>query len=302
MEKFRNLLRALGAGLLSVPSLISAQEIKDRIIPKQKDSLNMSVFKNREPAVPAIKLHTATVGFSEKEWYKPSFSSLPSHLYKPLFEKPDYLPVFQTSTNPFTKGEFNVSGVIHSFKYGALLGNGSQQTVFGTGAVNTVGMTYYHQFNPRLWGAVSGNINKISIPHAFNTSWGVDGRLSYRLNDRAVLNVFGSYNQSAFTHGLGYGNYGTSVGIDFSEHFGTEFGVQRFYDPINRRWNTAPVVMPYYRFNDGKKIGFDFDGLIRGILIQTIDKKRWAARLSYDYAELEIIILSFIQGNNGIFT
>ena len=47
-----------------------------------------------------------------------------------------------------------------------------------------------------------------------------------------------------------------------TEHFGMEMGVQRYYNPLRGGWETVPIAIPYYKFNNGAKMGLDVGGLI----------------------------------------
>ena len=64
-----------------------------------------------------------------------------------------------------------------------------------------------------------------------------------------------------------------SIGMDMSEHFGMELGVQRYYNPLRGGWETVPIAAPYFRFNNGAKFGFDVGGLLYEIFRDTSFKK-----------------------------
>ena len=63
------------------------------------------------------------------------------------------------------------------------------------------------------------------------------------------------------------------MSLDMSRRFGMEMGVQRYYDAMRGRWETVPVVIPYYNF-DKFKLGFDVGGLLYEILREVIFEKK----------------------------
>ena len=56
--------------------------------------------------------------------------------------------------------------------------------------------------------------------------------------------------------------YGATMSLDMSERFGMEVGVQRYYDAYRGRWETVPVVIPYYNF-DKFKLSLDVESCMR---------------------------------------
>lgn len=46
------------------------------------------------------------------------------------------------------------------------------------------------------------------------------------------------------------------MSVDMSDRFGMEMGVQRYYDAMSGRWETVPVMIPYYHF-DKFTLGLD---------------------------------------------
>ena len=55
-----------------------------------------------------------------------------------------------------------------------------------------------------------------------------------------------------------------------------EFGVRRYYDTMRGRWETIPVVIPYFNIDD-LKLGLDVGGILYEILRNAMfDKKGWS--------------------------
>lgn len=176
------------------------------------------------------------------------------------FPKPALVIPYYTNPSPMFKGDFNTGGVIFAYRYGMLIGNGNQTSLPGIGRSNDVSLTYIHYFSPRWTFSVGVDVNKMNMSHFVGQSFGASGTLSYHANDRLTFNVFGGY-QSGYVPGRQSYHFGGTVGIDMSERFGLEMGVQRYYNPLRGNWETVPIATPYFKFNNGAKFGFDIGGL-----------------------------------------
>ena len=62
------------------------------------------------------------------------------------------------------------------------------------------------------------------------------------------------------------------MSVDMSDRFGMEMGVQRYYDAMSGRWETVPVMIPYYHF-DKFTLGLDVGGIIYEILRNAVFDK-----------------------------
>ena len=92
-------------------------------------------------------------------------------------------------------------------------------------------------------------------------------------SDRVTLKVFGSYDIGN-SYGMSTHSYGATMSVDMSDRFGMEMGVQRYYDAMSGRWETVPVMIPYYHF-DKFTLGLDVGGIIYEILRNAVfDKNR----------------------------
>ena len=58
------------------------------------------------------------------------------------------------------------------------------------------------------------------------------------------------------------------------ERFGLGLGAQHYYNMNMGKWETDPIVLPYFKLNNGGKIGFDVGGIIKETIKQAIDNKR----------------------------
>ena len=67
--------------------------------------------------------------------------------------------------------------------------------------------------------------------------------------------------------------YGATMSVDMSDRFSMEVGAQRYYNAMRGRWETVPIVIPYYRF-EKFKLGLDVGGLIYEILREAVFDKQ----------------------------
>lgn len=186
----------------------------------------------------------------------PTDSSITFH-----FQKPSLIIPYYTHPSPMFKGDFDTNGILFTHRYGMLIGAGNQTSLPGIGRSNDISLTYIHSFHPRWTFSVGVDVNKMHMSHFTGQSFGASGILSYRANDRLTFNVFGGYH-SGYVPGRQSYHFGGTIGMDMSEHFGMEMGVQRYYNPLRGGWETVPIAVPYFKFNNGAKFGFDVGGLL----------------------------------------
>lgn len=186
-------------------------------------------------------------------------------------ERSDYLqkmnlypPALKTSNLSLFRGEYNTSGVIKQFENGAIIGLGSQRNLIGLGAVSNATFVFHHRFNDSFFMNASLNINKLRLHYFSNQSFEASALLSYRLNNNITLNAFGSYYIGSFPSFVSY-SYGGYIDFNITNRFGTQLGVQRYYDPSKSSWNTVPIVVPYYKFNK-VTVGMDFGGIMQKVV------------------------------------
>ena len=186
---------------------------------------------------------------------------VPTVTYK--FE-PQYNPVFRTDQSPLHKGEYSVSGAIKDYRHGTIYGIGEQSNLLGVGVMNYAGAGYQHFFNDRISVNIQLHTVKMAGPHFSNQSFGTSGSFSYQLSDRARFHTFGSYFMIPSSSFRSY-NYGASMSFDLTERFGTEVGVQRHYNSMYGKWETVPIVTPYYKFKKFE-LGVDVGSILHQVL------------------------------------
>lgn len=229
---------------------ISAQEDTIRIV---CDSLEMKI-KGKALKEP-LQIQT-------KEWVDVPFSSLSKDSFiKVPIHQPFLMVPYYTNPSPMFKGDYSTAGILLHHRHGALMGAGNQTTLPGIGRSNSASLSYIHALGDRWTLQVGVDANKMLMSHFTGQSFGASGTLSYQAADRLSFHVFGGYN-GGYVSGMQSYRYGGSVAWDMTERFGMEMGVQRYYNPMRGGWETVPIATPYYRFNNGAKVGFDVGGLL----------------------------------------
>ncbi len=240
--------------LMYVPQALSAQEDSVRIIREREQINPIDSF-----------LPSSPVGLSSEEFDLPP-SQPADEIGKPRnisLERALYLPYY-TNPSPLFKGDYSTDGVIKRFPHGVLFGAGGQTSIPGIGRFNDASIGYRHAFNEKWMLELGANAMKINMDHITGQAFSTSGTLFYRPSERVTFKVFGSYDIGN-TYGMGSKHYGASIAFDMSERFGMEVGVQRYYDARSGRWETSPVVIPYYRFNKFT-LGVDVGGIVHEIL------------------------------------
>lgn len=183
-------------------------------------------------------------------------SSLRLNLTRPLLIIP-----YATNPSPLFLGDYSTSGILFAHRNGALVGAGGQTSIPGIGRSNDASLMYIHSLGSQWSFSVGLDANKMHMNHFTGQAFGASGTLSYQATDRLVFNVFGGYN-SGYVPGRQSYRYGGTVAWDITERFGMEMGVQRYYNPLRGGWETVPIAVPTYKFNNGAKVGFDVGGLL----------------------------------------
>lgn len=204
--------------------------------------------------------------FKFRPVFKPSASC--SSIYPPKAKR--YNPILYTDPIPLSMGEYKVAGILKQFRKGTLVGAGSQTNLISLGIVNRATFGYYHKFNDKISANINANVFKFRTPLSSNLAYGVSSSFLYTPQENLRFKIFGNYSSSPFPAMRSF-QYGGTMTVDISDRFGTEIGVQRYYDPIKKHWETVPIVIPYYKF-DNFTLGMDVGGIIYEILYYLINK------------------------------
>lgn len=194
-----------------------------------------------------------TLNPKEYEVHKPSGKVSGMNVDFKLY-RPFYVPLYYTNPSPMFYGDYSTAGRILP----SLYGTGSQSTLPGLGRINRISFMY--GWSNDYFDVQAGvSATKYSLPYSVGQSFGAFGTLLYHPRERFHIKLFGSYSPDS-RYGFNGTSYGTTVGYDVTDRFGVEVGVQRYYES-QRGWQTAPIAIPYYKFNK-LKFGIDMGGLL----------------------------------------
>lgn len=247
--------------LISIPQLLPAQEDNvrftlDSVRIKQMDGFllpKLELFPEKAAAYPVYPV--------AKPIRLPDFSQ------KELYTLPYY-----TNPSPMFRGDFSTSGILQQFPNGALFGSGQQTSLPGLGRFNEASLGYLHTFNSRLALQINVDAMKMNMSHITRQAFSTSGALTYQISDHVGFKVFGTYDIGN-SYGMSTHSYGATMTFDMSERFSLEAGVERYYDPMRGRWETVPVLIPYYRFNKFT-LGLDVGGILYEIFREVVFDKR----------------------------
>ena len=225
----------------------------------RKDSLVAISYKESISYGKAVN----ALNFKEYEVHKPSGEVFGMNVDFKLY-RPFYVPLYYTNPSPMFYGDYNTVGRILPNLYGV----GSQSTLPGLGRINRISFMY--GWSSGYFDVQTGvSATKYSLPYSVGQSFGAFGTLLYHPGERFYIKLFGSYSPDS-RYGFNRTFYEATIRYDVTDRFGVEVGVQRYYEP-QRGWQTAPIAIPYYRFNK-LKFGIDMGGLLYEGIRNAIDK------------------------------
>lgn len=253
---------------VSIPQLLSAQESNDSIRIMGNDIQKLpegALFQYATPDLfPSAKKNRTHSLYPSKQLNEyPTNFSRKGEIYLP----------YSLNPSPLFKDDFSTSGILWQFPHGAMFGSGSQTSVPGIGRFNNASLGYQHIFNDKFELRLQADAMKINMMHSTRQAFSTSGSLLYHASDRVAFKVFGSYDIGN-SYGMSTHSYGATMSIDMSDRFNMEMGVQRYYDAMRGRWETVPVVIPSYRFNNNFTLGLDVGGIVYEILRNVIFDKR----------------------------
>lgn len=186
---------------------------------------------------------------------------------------------FRLNRNPAAY-DFSEAGAVTAWDTGYAFGSSSRTTMPGllTQQNAEIGLT---QTFGRLTVTAGLSADRYQLWRSVRTQFGVNGRISYQIDERLSFNVFGAYYDNtpyvspATLPYFSTSNFGATLDMLFSDRFGLEAGAQSVYDPYARRWMAVPVVSPYVRLNNGRKIGVDVGYFIGEIIDNAFNGGRY---------------------------
>nr|WP_302830646.1 hypothetical protein [uncultured Bacteroides sp.] len=247
--------------LAFTPWLLFAQEDNTRFIP---DSIRIRP-ELKELLSSPLKLSPGG-GIPSSTLQSKYFDSVPRFSLKGNIHLP-----YHTNPSPLFMGDYRTGGILKSFSRGAFYGSGGQTSLPGIGRINDASLGYRYAFSPKLQLQGSINAMKINMIHTTGQTFNTSGALLYHPSERLAFKVFGTY---AFgnSYGMDASSYGATMSLDMTERFGMEVGVQRYYDSMRGRWETVPIVIPYFNVNK-LKLGLDVGGILYEIFRSTVFDK-----------------------------
>lgn len=176
--------------------------------------------------------------------------------------------------------DFNGAATLKAWDGGFIAASASHVTLPGLLGMESGAFTFTQDFGKvRLTGGVSAE--KYRTFRGLDTNYGISGMLSYQVDERFSLNVFGQYYKNSLYYSpatlpyVSTSKFGIYADMQFGEHFGMDVGVSREYDPYTRRWLTVPIAAPYVKLNNGVKLGFDFGRLVGELLDGWLNNGRY---------------------------
>ena len=182
-------------------------------------------------------------------------------------------PPYYTNPSPLFRGDFSTGGTLGVWRGNVFTGSGSQTSIPGIGRMNEAAVGYARQLNDRLALQASINAVKLNMSHFNAQAFGLSTALTYRADEHLWFTAYGSANMGRFP-GMKTYQYGGTMGFDIGERFSLELGVERYYNSMTGRWETRPVVIPTYKFNDKFKLGFDVGPLIYEVIRGIVTDKK----------------------------
>lgn len=214
--------------------------------------------------------------------HKNDFPALKKYAKTPAFTTSDVLynamprPYFIPMQGNPTAYDFNKGGVLTSWGSGAVIGASSRVTMPGLLSRQSASLTAVQNIgNLTLEGSVSAR--NYTLWQGSARQFGVSGAATYHFNENISATVFGSYYTNNSFHSFAampyfgtrtYGGYFTFMG----ETLGADLGVERYYDPYSRRWETSPIITPKIKFSDKFTLALPVGQLVKEILDDKVFK------------------------------
>ena len=184
------------------------------------------------------------------------------------------MPALPYHVNPslLHKGDYSTGGAMWLLEPGYIVGRGEQRSVPGIGRFNAAALGWQGRLNDRLTLQVMADAVKMNTARFTGQSFGLSAQMVYKAQDRLYFRTFGGVGFGDFTARPDYG-FGGTVGMGFTDRFGVEVGAQTFYNSLTGRWETLPIVAPYYKFNKFK-LQMDFGPILFELIRGAIQKHR----------------------------
>ncbi len=167
--------------------------------------------------------------------------------------------------------DFNETGIITSWYNGNLIGNNSRTTYPGL-MTNESASFYITQSLGRLTLSGGVSADKYGFSYGLKSTFGIHGSAIFHVNEHLSFTVFGSHYTNSVYYSpasMPYINqsiYGGYMSLWFNEHIGIDLGAQRTINAWDGSHETAPIVRPTIKLNNGAKIGIDVGYLLKDVI------------------------------------
>ena len=158
-------------------------------------------------------------------------------------------------------------GMIGSWNGGALFSTGSIQHLTGLMGIESGSLNFRQKIGAFTF-TLFGTAAKYGFYRGLSTTYGFGGSLTYDINERVGITVFGAYhspsgiNQASMMGYVDVPVFGGYINWRAGTHWGVKVGMQSYKSIAYGRWEAQPVVMPYYRTSGGAEIGIDVGGIL----------------------------------------
>ena len=195
-------------------------------------------------------------------------SARPFALRNPLLTLP---AKEEYSIAEFQKGFHPQKYVTHDYLLkwdtGRLWGDNRQEIMPAMGTFATASLLGQQKLGDNLTFLGTISLNKYAGLYN-NASFG--GMFTYDFTPQVSASVFGMWQSPSFlsTYKVyGRGQYGGFISLKTeNQKWGIDMGTRNEYNPYTGHFDSTPIVMPYYNLQ-GQKLGFDFGGILKSIII-----------------------------------
>lgn len=174
------------------------------------------------------------------------------------------------------------TAVIRQWNGGTLFATASRDSLAGLMATESGSLDLVQRLGPvtvSLYGAAA----KYGYFRGLSTSYGFGGSATWQIAPNLSITAFGSYWTPAGVYGppammanVAVTNIGGYLDWRFHPHWGVKAGVQSYRSMVyGGRWETQPIVMPYYRTSSGVELGVDLGGILYQLVRSLSSDSNW---------------------------
>ncbi|MCM1293025.1 MAG: hypothetical protein NC111_06495 [Bacteroides sp.] len=251
-------------------SLIMLTTATIHVAAEQPDTLNVA------PAKGPIPSYLLPVPFDS---ISPSAVDIPSSAAYP------HLPVgnpYSLGANILTAPPISLSYLVPrnilGWEGGSISGSSYSNSFPGMMSTYSASMSLTQNFGPLALSAHAGATD-YGYFRGMQRGWSFGGSMTYEINPKWSVTLFGEYHTPihpltpAMAGYMGATNFGGYASYNISEHWGVSMGVRTTRSLLTNRWETRPIVTPYFKFSKNVSIGIDVGGIIYEVAKDYIDSR-----------------------------